>query len=114
MKKRLSFVTNSSSSSFIVSKKLLTHKQILHILNPYPLARKNKHIFDTGGNLKRHIDDWELVEKDDKICGFTLMENFEFNKFLDLIGVKKEQITYKKNDALTCDDIHEIMEAFKL
>jgi hypothetical protein len=116
MKKRHSFVTNSSSASFLIKKKFLTPKQIQQILDPYPEARRNKHngLFNVGGNLERHVKDWKIIESNETITGFTLMENFEIMKYLRLINVKKEYITYKNHDQLTTEDYREIWRIMTL
>lgn len=79
MKIRQDFVTNSSSSSFILSKKRLTEKQILAIKHHREIAeRMGMYNYDCS---------WRIEENDDFIGGYTGMDNFSMYDFLDKIGV---------------------------
>ena len=81
MKVRRDFVTNSSSSSFVISKRHLDDDQILAI---------NKHI-SLGKKLKMYNCDlaceWDIDESDEYIGAYTSQDSFSMSSFLDNIGV---------------------------
>lgn len=81
MKVRSDFVTNSSSSSFVISKRHLDDDQILAI---------NKHI-SLGKKLKMYNCDlayeWNIEESDEYIGAYTDQDSFSMSSFLDNIGV---------------------------
>ena len=86
MKVRSDFVTNSSSSSFVISKKHLDEDQILAI---------NRHI-SLGKKLNMWNCDsvyaWDISENDEYIGAYTDQDNFSMSSFLDNIGVYSELI----------------------
>jgi len=79
MKIRAGFVSNSSSSSFVINKANLNYEQIDQILN---------HI-DVAGD-----EAWRIREDYARIFGDTCMDNFDMDKFLRDIGVKDEYVTW--------------------
>lgn len=94
MKKRIDFVTNSSSSSFIINKKNLTEKQIKQILNYKTNAKK---VFPDIRNIEYDINpEWKIYEaiRDgvEYIIGVTSMDNFDMRTYLTRIGVKEEYV----------------------
>lgn len=84
MKIRKGFVSNSSSSSFVVEKKNLTSEQIDKIRNHVQEAEKL--------GLQYFNDGWEITETNDRIEGFTWMDNLDMYSFLNKIGVRDEHI----------------------
>ena len=96
MKIRNGFVSNSSSSSFIIRKRNLTERQIeqiyTHIDSAIELAEKN-HNFNFG--YCDASDAWSIDEKEDTIFVSTTMDNFDMFEFLKAIEIDKNDITWK-------------------
>lgn len=119
MKIRSSFVSNSSSSSFVIDKTGLTEEQIWAIKNHIKVAcwlnraredvwleEKDCECEDVSKcshksyNLtfyKAPSDEWIITETDTKLLGDTYMDSFDIEKFLDLIGVSRHNITVEKD-----------------
>lgn len=94
MKYRLGFVTNSSSSSFIISKYNLSGKQIDQIKNYFEIAEKiqteeDEYGFGFFGWLERN---WVIEENEEYICGNADMDNFSMYKFLKHIGIPDDEV----------------------
>jgi len=78
MKIRKGFVSNSSSSSFIILTDNISAKQLKKIYNH---------------RIKTKPDDWwSIIEKDDYIQLSTFMDNFDMYTYLINIGVNEEDI----------------------
>lgn len=117
MKIRNGFISNSSSSSFIIKKVNLTTEQIKQIhnhiehsieigmFNPtdmewyykqdiikddYPTEESWKD--DALKNYKN--DGYSISEDEYSISGWTLMNNFNMHEYLKLIGVKAKHIKW--------------------
>lgn len=86
MKIRNGFVSNSSSSSFIILKDNLTSMQISLI--------KNNPQTDKHGYTVNEYDMWTITEDDFSIKGKTWMDNYDFSEFLTEIGVKPKYIKW--------------------
>jgi hypothetical protein len=86
MKTRMGFVSNSSSSSFVVDKNLVTEKQLDQI-------RCHSEI---GEEMGVEYTDWawEIGETDEVIYGSTLMDNFDMEEFLGKIGVPSKAVKW--------------------
>lgn len=95
MKTRIGFVSNSSSSSFIIQKKNLTKRQMDMIRNHYEEGYELQKI--NGENNKYVLeeyypdeaDKWILREDDKTITVATSMTNFDIEMFLNDIGLKE-------------------------
>jgi hypothetical protein len=101
VKIRSGFVSNSSSSSFILDKHFLSPAQIAAICNHMSYAEENKlkswkeyEPYKCG-----YIDDtWHVEERDNVLKLSIWMDNFDMTQFLIDIDVAEEAIvSYTKN-----------------
>lgn len=93
MKTRHGFVSNSSSSSFLISLDVLNPTQIDMIKNHMEYARKMNFIDDH--NKLGEDNKWKISCNDYKIEMYTDMDNFDMHRFLtDLVHVDPEDIEY--------------------
>lgn len=88
MKIRTDYVTNSSSSSFIISKKDLTPLQIYQMRNFKKVAE------DLKLDSYNEVDGWYVSERNDFFLGSTIMDNFMFEDFFKAIGVDLSKVNF--------------------
>ena len=104
MKLRLGFVSNSSSSGFLIEKKYLSADQIELIRNHFDEARKR----EKEGTYYQHIscgDVWSIYETDDNISGATWMDNFDMHDYLTkVVGIASEHIKMDGDEPWLDDD----------
>lgn len=93
MKTRHGFVSNSSSSSFMIRLHKLTELQIQQILEPnYATQNYGGEDDDGGFSYAWSID----INRDgDRIDGYTSMDNFSMREYLDDIGVPSDIIRWE-------------------
>ena len=79
MKIRIGFVSNSSSSSFIIRKDCISASQA---------DKVRDHDGDGDGEA------WIITEDETRIAGHTFMDNFDMETFLERIGVEENHIEW--------------------
>ena len=100
MKIRQGFVSNSSSSSFVIRLKDLTGQQLEQIRNHAEVAKEDRERFAPC----RWCDEpWSIDVTDRDIRGATNMDNFDMREFLRIIGVPMDKVGWDGDNRLGCD-----------
>lgn len=93
MKIRTSFVANSSSCSFTISREGLSNKTIDRILTHMEYAKlkrwRSLGLYDDSFMF----DGWKVTLSKDKIQVDTSMDNFDLYHFVRRLGVPRDHIT---------------------
>lgn len=102
MKTRQGFVSNSSSSSFVIDKKNLTNKQVKLIKSHMLKAEKFGVKLSSRYYTINERDAWEITEQQDEdgndiLVGFTWMDNFPMGEFFEAIGVPNSVVKWEGN-----------------
>lgn len=90
MKTRNGFVSNSSSSSFVICKHFLSKDQITKIFDYYSIVEEyiNDHKKTPEYDFSYYDSTlWNIKESDTFIYGETSMDNFDFDQFFKFIGL---------------------------
>lgn len=88
MKVRAGFVSNSSSSSFVVRREDINAKQLYQIIHHEELA-ESFGLYCSDGSSWSIEDDLSEVVK-----GSTWMDNFNMRAFMDCIGIDMDKVKW--------------------
>jgi hypothetical protein len=93
MKVRAGFVSNSSSSSFVVRKEFLTPQQLFYIKEHHKMSSE---LYDKGTLSDYCGDDerWGISEDEFVLTGSTSMDNFDMYAFMKHIGVDMDKVEW--------------------
>ncbi len=89
--RRIGFVSNSSSSSFVISKKALKKGQLKKIRNHMHKGTKMGVYTSWNSNID---DSWLIITEFGLVKGTTMMDNFPMHEYLKKIGVNMDAVTW--------------------
>jgi len=81
MKTREGFVSNSSSSSFVLKKTDVTEEQLEAIRNHAQSQQFKDCGYASAG------DEWTILEDDEGMMGYTWMDNFDMAEYMKELGI---------------------------
>lgn len=92
MKIKIDYITNSSSSSFIIARHKISETQLVLIKEHIEVASMLTKL-DPDLNFG-WFDSWQISINEDTVEGSTSMDNFDMLAFLNVIGISSEDIEY--------------------
>lgn len=108
MKIRKSFVTNSSSSSFVINLSELTPYTIEVFKNPKLVEDQLIPTCDmTREEYMEEADRWDIREEDGKLYGYTTMDNFDYSQLFYICGLDWDS---HKSDEIAPSLLKEMVE----
>ena len=96
MKMRQGFVSNSSSSSFVIPRDVLSKRQVNKIENHIHFSNGMDTEYEENGETwcNHQGDAWSITVDDDEVSGYTSMDNFDMRWFLTQIDVDEDDIEW--------------------
>lgn len=108
MKIRRSFVTNSSSSSFVIDLSELTPYTIEVFKNPKLVEDQLIPTCDmTREEYMEEADRWDIREENGKLYGYTTMDNFDYSQLFYICGLDWDS---HKSDEIAPSLLKEMVE----
>ena len=94
MKLRTGFVSNSSSSSFVIPRSKVTETQLDLIFNHIKASKTHNYLKKCSCGDEDMDWEWSILANNEEVRGFVEMDNFSMEDFLELIGVPSEHIKW--------------------
>lgn len=93
MKERIGFVSNSSSSSFIICRAKLSLDQIEKIQNH--IDYYNEYFAELPGHYQQtKADSWSITVNEESVYGYVFMDNFPMDEFFERVGIADEDVEW--------------------
>ena len=117
MKIRNGFVSNSSSSSFLIIKAGLTDEQIRDIYDHIAIAQIIDEQEVNKGKKKKYeyYEEWSIEENEQFLHAWTFMDNFDLDTFMiNEVGVREDDIIRLSADPWGSENFFETKEYRKV